>query len=134
MPFRCAAPPSSVGAGILLQSTSSRFFWFIASSPRPHQAALLPAPVALFLGLTLVMQLLALGDRELKLRAAPLVKVKLERDQRHALAIDGADQLVDLPAVQQQFSRTLRLVVEAITLEIFRDIGVDQPDLAVLGI
>ena len=30
MPARCAAAPSSVGAGILLQSTSSRFFWFIA--------------------------------------------------------------------------------------------------------
>src|ERR1700726_4973096 len=30
MPSRCAAAPSSVGAGILLQSTSSRFLWFIA--------------------------------------------------------------------------------------------------------
>src|SRR5947209_2892465 len=30
MPTRWAAAPSSVGAGILLQSTSSRFFWFIA--------------------------------------------------------------------------------------------------------
>ena len=32
MPVRCAAAPSSAGAGILLQSTSSRFFWFMASS------------------------------------------------------------------------------------------------------
>src|SRR5712675_3254207 len=34
MPARCAAPPSSLGAGILLQSTSSRFFWFIAQFSR----------------------------------------------------------------------------------------------------
>src|SRR5882762_10496333 len=105
MPTRWAAAPSSDGAGILLQSTSNRFFWFIffASafdtsrphgeeahravsnheapqshpsrraperappatslrsrgdeeiflSPRPHQAALLPAPVALLLALAL---------------------------------------------------------------------------------
>src|ERR1700674_1849652 len=41
MPTRCAAAPSSTGAGILLQSTSSRFFWFIALASafetiRPH--------------------------------------------------------------------------------------------------
>src|SRR5260370_14609051 len=38
MPTRCAAAPSSVGAGILLQSTSSRFLWFIASpsASTPH--------------------------------------------------------------------------------------------------
>ena len=29
MPSRCAAAPSSIGAGIVLQSTSSRFLWFI---------------------------------------------------------------------------------------------------------
>src|SRR3954470_16618342 len=33
-PLRCAEAPSSVGAGILLQSTSSRFFWFIGSTYR----------------------------------------------------------------------------------------------------
>src|SRR6185369_11812635 len=112
MPARCAAAPSSIGAGILLQSTSSRFFWFIAilsadrhcerseaihvsarkngllrryaprndgwtwvsrSSPRPHEAAFFPAPVALLFGLALVVQLLALGDRQQQLGAAALV-------------------------------------------------------------
>src|SRR5882724_2777002 len=29
IPTRCAAAPSSIGGGILLQSTSNRFFWFI---------------------------------------------------------------------------------------------------------
>src|SRR5438105_15724866 len=105
MPLRCVAAPSSVGAGILLQSTSSRFFWFMVSSslrrmggakrypsihltavvtgiasaqpilrspssPRPHQAALLPAPVALLLAFALVVQLLALGDRQQQFGAA----------------------------------------------------------------
>src|SRR4051794_6129726 len=36
--------------------------------------------------------------------------------------------------MQQQFSRPLGLVIEAVALEIFRNGGVDQPDLAVLGI
>src|ERR1700676_865852 len=29
IPTRCAAAPSSIGGGILLQSTSNRSFWFI---------------------------------------------------------------------------------------------------------
>src|SRR5258708_4813842 len=166
MPTRCAAAPSSLGAGILLQSTSSRFLWFMDPhsfagwvmkrypstavamgftalnpsynlellSPRPQQAALLPAPVALFLALALVVQLLALGHRQQQLGAAAFVEVKLEWDQRHAVAIDRAHQLVDLLPVQQQLARPLRLMVEAISLQIFRNISVDQPDLAVLGI
>src|SRR5262245_17909076 len=104
IPARCAVAPSSIGAGILLQSTSSRFFWFIAArsypsrvfnhanqtpsrypsagqvfalenalSARPHQAALLPAPIALLLAFALVVQLLALGDRQQQLGAAPLI-------------------------------------------------------------
>jgi len=36
--------------------------------------------------------------------------------------------------VQQQLARPFRLVVEAVGLEIFRNVGIDQPDLAVLGI
>src|SRR5271165_5362001 len=147
LPTRCAAPPSSTGAGILLQSTSRRFRWFIASlpprldrcayahapglSPRPHQAALLPAPVALLHRLALVVQLLALGERELQLGAAALVEVKLERDQGHAFAVDRADQLVDLLSVQQQLARPLGQMIEAVGLQIFGNIGVDEPDLAV---
>src|SRR5438105_9878649 len=111
MPARCAAAPSSVGAGILLQSTSSRFFSFMSSpsinrhcerseaihpslqhngllrfarndgqtflSPRPHQAALFPAPIAFLFALALVVQLLALGDRQQELGAATLVEIEL---------------------------------------------------------
>src|SRR5262245_29851407 len=81
-------------------------------SPRAHQAALFAAPVTLLGGLALVVQLLALGDRQQQLGAATLIEIELERDQRHALAIDRAHQLVDLPAMQQQLSRPLRLVIE----------------------
>src|SRR5690242_4303706 len=46
-------------------------------SPRPHQAALLPAPVAFLFALALVVQLLALGDRQQQLGAAALVEIEL---------------------------------------------------------
>src|ERR1700741_1714089 len=101
-----------------------------ALAPRPHQAALLPAPIALLHGLALVVQLLALGERELEFRAAALVEVKLERNQGHAFAVDGADQLVDLLSVQKKLAWPFRQMIEAVGLQIFRNIGVDQPDLA----
>jgi hypothetical protein len=58
----------------------------------------------------------------------------LQRHDGAALALDGADQLVDLPLVQQQLARPLALVVVAVARGVFRDVGVDQPGLAaVLG-
>src|SRR5689334_20324567 len=149
MPLRCFAPPSSVGAGIWLQSGACRLGWFISllhhsslrakrsnpsfslvalwiawslrprnddcfSSPCPQQAALLAAPIALLQGLALVVQLLALGNGQQQLCAAAFVEIQFERDQRQPLAVDRADQFVDLLLVQQQFSRALGLVVEAI--------------------
>src|SRR5512138_3406475 len=96
-----------------------RYSPFAILPPRAHQAALFAAPVALLRGLALVVQLLALGDRQQQLRPAALVEIELQRDQRHALAIDRAHQLVGLLAMQQQFSRPLRLVIEAVALQIF---------------
>src|SRR5436309_8539395 len=89
------------------------------SPPRPQQAALFPAPIALLLALALVVQLLAFRYRQQQLGAAALVEVKLQRDQRHALALDRAHQFIDLLLVQQQLARPLRLVIEAIGLQIF---------------
>ena len=80
------------------------------------------------------MQFLALGHRQQQLGPAALVEIQLQQNQRHALPIDRAHQLVDLLLVQQQLARPLRLVVEAVGLQVFRNIGVDQPYLAVLGI
>src|SRR5437763_3263068 len=100
------------------------------STLRTHKPSALAFPRALLLCLALVMQLLALGERELHLGAPPIVEIELERHQRHALALDRPDQLVDLPLVQQQLARALRRMVEAAGLPIFGDVGIDQPDLA----
>src|SRR6476659_167222 len=97
---------------------------------RAQQAAALALPRALLLGFALVVQLLALGERELHFGAPLLVERALERHEGHALALDRADQLVDLPLVQQQLARALRRVIEAAGLLVFGDVGVDQPDLA----
>ena len=59
-----------------------------------------------------------------------LVEIELERHDGHALALDRADQPVDLALVQQQFARPLRRMIEAARLQIFRNVGIDQPDLA----
>src|ERR1044072_1079079 len=96
----------------------------------PQQPPLLALPVALLLGLALVVQLLAARQREFDLGAALLVEIELERHERHSLALDRADQLVDLALMQQQLARALGRVIEAPGLQIFHDVRVDQPDLA----
>src|SRR5262249_57234863 len=87
-------------------------------------------PAALLVGFALVVQLLAAGERKLELGAALVVEIELERHQRHSLALDRTDELVDLPAVQEELAHALGGVVEAAALQVFRDIGIDQPDLA----
>src|SRR6266567_4245918 len=74
----------------------------LGSALVPHQPAALARPVALLLGLALVVQLLALGERDLDLGAALVVEIDLQRYDRHALALDRPHQLVDLPPVQQE--------------------------------
>src|SRR3974390_1511105 len=81
--------------------------------------ALLAVPCALLLGLALVVGFLAARQRQLDLGAAFLVEIKLERHQRHAFALDGADELVDLVAMQQQLARALGRMIEAVGLAIF---------------
>src|SRR6516225_4747548 len=103
-------------------------------SPGPQQPSALPLPAALLLGLALVVQLLAAGERKLEFGAALVVEIELERHQRHSLALDRADELVDLAAVQEELAQALGGVVEAAALQVFRDVGVDQPDLAVTRI
>src|SRR5262245_62307116 len=94
----------------------------------PQQPPALALPTALLFGLALVVQLLAAGKGELELGAALLVEIELERHQRHALALDRADQLVDLAAVEKELADALGRRVEAAGLQIFRDIGIDEPD------
>ena len=53
-----------------------------ASAPITHQALLVALPVAVLHRLALVVQLLALGERELDLGAAPVVEIKPEQRER----------------------------------------------------
>src|SRR5208282_497058 len=89
---------------------------------------------ALFLGLALVVELLAARQRQLDLGTTLLVEIELERDQRHAIALDCADQFVDLAAVQQKLARPLRRVIEAVRLPIFGNVRVDEPDFPAAGV
>ena len=57
-----------------------------------------------------VALLLAAGERQLDLRPRAL-EVDPRRDQRQALALEAADQALDLVAVQEQLARPLGLVV-----------------------
>src|SRR5271169_1499515 len=106
----------------------------MTSSLLPHQPAALAIPGAFLLGIALVVELFAPRQSKLDLGPATLVEIEFERYKRHALALDGADQLFDLTLVQQQLARPLRRMVEAIGLQIFGNIGIDQPDLAVAGV
>src|SRR5438874_2717874 len=105
-----------------------------ASPLRAQQPPALAFPGPLLLGLALVVELLAAGERKLDLGAALFVEIKLERNERHALALDRARELVELAAVQQQPTRALGRMVEAAGLQIFGDVGIDQPELAATGI
>src|SRR5215475_1541997 len=96
----------------------------------PQQPPALALPAALLLGFAFVVQLLAAGERKLQLGAALLVEIELERHERHSLALDRAHELVDLTAVKEELAHALGRMVEAAALQVFRDIGVDQPNLA----
>src|SRR5262245_47012783 len=100
----------------------------------PQQPATLALPTALLFGLALVVQLLAARERELDLGAALGVEIELERHERHAIALDRPHQLVNLPAVQEQFAHALGRMIEAAGLQVFGDVGIDEPDLAAAGV
>src|SRR4029453_16932944 len=95
-----------------------------------HQAALLPVPIPLLLRLALVVQLLALGQSELDLGDPPLVEIDLERHDRHAVTLDGAEEAGDLACVQQQLARPGRCMTVAGGAGVFGDMGVDEIELA----
>ena len=85
-------------------------------------------PVARAFGGALVMQLLTACQCDFDLRSTAIIKVDLGGHQRHAIALDRADQPVDLAAVEQESARPARLMVEAVALQIFWDVGVDEID------
>jgi len=111
---------------------SGKAGWPDASTPLAEQAAFLALPVATLLGFALVVQLFAARESQLELGAPAVVEVDAQGNERHAFALDRADQLVRFALMQEQFSRAARLMVQAIGLKVFGDIGVDEKDLAIL--
>src|SRR5690606_3479203 len=101
------------------------------SSSFTHQPRLCALPVALLDRLPLVVGLLALRQRQLDLGPSAAVEVDRQRDHRHPLALDRAEQLFDLALVQQQLPRPARLVIEAVAVTELGDVRVDQPGLAI---
>ena len=81
---------------------------------------------------TTVVELLAAGQAQLDLRPALAGQVQPERDDRQALRLRLAEQLVDLGAVEEQLADPLGLVVVAVGLLERRDVGADQPRLVAL--
>src|SRR6516162_11766160 len=106
----------------------------MASPLQAQETSALAVPAALALGLPLVVQLLAARNRKLDFSPSLVVEVKLERDDGHAFALDSAGELADLTFVEQEFAGTLRRMIESAGLQIFRDVGVDEPDLAGTGV
>src|SRR5680860_91291 len=73
-----------------------------------HEAAFLALPIPLLLGLTLVMQLLALGQAEFHLGDPARIEIELERNDRHALPLNGPGETPNLFPVQQELAAPRR--------------------------
>src|SRR3954451_1712659 len=99
-----------------------------------QQPAALALPTALLLGFALVVQLLAAREPYLDLGAAFFIEVELERHQGHSLALDRPHELVDLGSVKEKLADALGGMIKTAALEIFRNIGIDEPYLPVAGI
>src|SRR4051794_29290642 len=97
----------------------------------PHQAAVLALPVALLLGVALVVLRLAFGEGDLGLDATPFV-MEIERDEREALLLDLPDQTADLALVHQQLLGAVGFRTDVRRRGAERvDAAADQPELAV---
>src|SRR6185295_8572334 len=106
----------------------------MALSLLAQQPAALTLPRALLFGVALVVELLAARQGEFDLGAASFVEIELERNKRHALALDRPDQFVDLPAMKQKLARPLWRMVEPVCLQVLGNVGIDQPDFAVASV
>src|SRR5688572_2158590 len=108
------------------------------AAPRLAASRVRQLPLDLALGFpvrdvpALVVELLAAPEPQLQLRLASRRDVDLERDEGQALGLGLAQELVDLPAMEQQLPVPLRLMVGPVAAFPGRDVGADQPRLAPL--
>src|SRR6202048_5366811 len=98
-----------------------------------QQPAPFALPAALLLGFPLIVQFLPPRQRQFEFRAPLFIEIKLQRNERHALALDRAAELIHLPAMQKKLARARGSMIEPAALQIFGDIGVDPPNLAGAG-
>src|SRR5206468_1931367 len=90
-------------------------------TPRLQLALDLAPRVAIGHGAPLVAQLLALGERDLRLHAAVL-EVEPRRDEREALLTHLPVEPVDLAAVQEELARPVGLVVRPVAVPVLGDV------------
>src|SRR5690606_26674632 len=101
------------------------------STAVPQQASLFAIPVALLFRLALVVSLLASRQRQFQLRAATIIEVELQRHHGHPLPGHGIEEAGHFTLADEQLAQAPRLMIEAIALRIFRNIGIDEPELAI---
>ena len=126
---------SGTAVAILLQSATAVAILAagFATSGFISTAAGLAVLLGADLGSALVVQFLALSNRDLELGDATLVEVELERHHRHSLPLNGLREARDLALVQQQAAWTAWIVLEERGgLTVLGDVRVDQEDAAVL--
>ena len=63
--------------------------------------------------------------------SAPTLEIQFKRNESESLALDSADHLADLLAMQQELARARRLVVDVATAFVGRDMQVDEIDFAI---
>src|SRR5579872_394875 len=120
-PITTRASTSSSGNGPLKVAIFIKFF-SLSSHGGPRFGFHLPRA----LGLALVVQFFASGDRQFTLNAA-FLEVHFCRDERQALFPRLAQELVNLLAVEQQFTAPCWFVVFAVPVGVVADMGVHQP-------
>lgn len=92
----------------------------------------IPAHVALLLGLTLVVELLAACQADLELGEAPRIEIQLQRHQGQPLLLQLAAQAVQLLLVKQQLTRARRIAGVVHRRRLVRaDITADQQHAAI---
>ena len=78
------------------------------------------------------MLFLAFGQPEFDFGMAPLGEIDAERDERETLLLRLAKELIDLLAVEEEFSSTERLVIHDVAVAVRTDVTIEQPDFSVL--
>ena len=76
------------------------------------------------------MLLLAFGQPELNLGKTPFREIDAERDKREPLLLGLAQELIDLLAMEQQFTSPERFVIHDVAVAVGTDVAVVKKRLA----